>query len=154
MTSTINQWMKFIHSWLHGCMNFVHPWWIDAICPSMVHINQSIMSMYILLYNTCILSYIWCILFVFKLINVIQCMDNNKCMVLINIDLLSGAHSMKLHSEKTTSSRELANVQHRWGHISLVRLEVWDSHVRHIQVSLFESTWCQEIHTIGLRHSV
>jgi hypothetical protein len=54
--------------------------------------------------------------------NVIHCMDNNKCMVLINIDLLSGAHSMKVHSEKTTSSRELANVQHRWGHISLVHL--------------------------------
>jgi hypothetical protein len=31
--------------------------------------------------------------YILKLMNVIQCMDKDKCMVLINIDLLSAAHS-------------------------------------------------------------
>lgn len=92
--SFMYRWMLFIFTKMmisiHECINYIHPWWIDVNCPSIVSENQSIMNMCIPLYDMCILLYIFCTKFILELMNVIQSKDNLQCIALAYFDLFWG----------------------------------------------------------------
>ncbi len=103
MDTSIHPWLMYvIHVWMnafhfyimmisiHGCINYIHPWWIDVNRPSIVSENQSIMNMCIPLYDMSILLYIFCTKFILELMNVIQSKDNLQCMALVYFDLFWG----------------------------------------------------------------
>jgi hypothetical protein len=79
---------SYIMDDIHACMNFIYPRWTDVNCPSKVGMNQPIMRTSIHLYNMSILWYILCMVFHWKLMNVIQSRDNHQCMVLVYFDTL------------------------------------------------------------------
>jgi hypothetical protein len=79
---------SYIMDDIHACMNFIYPRWTDVNCPSKVGMNQPIMRTSIHLYNMSILWYILCMVFHWKLMNVIQSRDNHQRMVLVYFDTL------------------------------------------------------------------
>jgi hypothetical protein len=91
----IDVWMNAFHFYImmiciHGCIDYIHPWWIDVNCPSIVSENQSIMNMCIPLYDMSILLYILSTKFILELMNVIQSKDNLQWIALVYFDLFCG----------------------------------------------------------------